>query len=415
MLSLIPAKYYYDDATQNQWQLKKKSKKDLLESKRAKFDPEGDLQSAKDVMDSKGSKAEKISLPGQRASEVQEDLQEDDTSQEDLQEDDISQEDLQEDSSDNSDNEIPSLSAERPLILEDPKEDKKDKEVKQVLPKKTKPALSPEEQKLKDEKLAKLRDKLSANIGQLREKRKAPGTKLAGAPKSRDQILAQRKKKDELKKQEKLKRKAAEMEEEEEDSESEAETEETEDVLYGNIVFQDGSRVTSDLTKLRNTAEKKKQKGPANNDIKAHLKKLEEKKRKLSSLSEEDQEKFKEKEKWSRMMNAAEGVKVKDDEKLLKKALKRKDRQKLKSEVEWKERKQVVKDTVAARAKRSQDNLKARRENKGKKGKDQVRLKKFTGNVNKNAKSKKRAGFEGSAKTKVEKNDKQNGRGRSRD
>ena len=39
----------------------------------------------------------------------------------------------------------------------------------------------------------------------------------------------------------------------------------------------------------------------------------------------------------------------------------------MKSEIEWKERKQVVKDTVAARAKRREENLKARRDNKGKK------------------------------------------------
>ena len=88
---------------------------------------------------------------------------------------------------------------------------------------------------------------------------------------------------------------------------------------------------------------------------------------------------------------------------MLKKALKRKEKQKLKSEIEWKERKQVVKDTIAARQKRREANLKSRRENKGKKGKHQPRLKKFTGTVNKGGKgkdAKKRAGFEGSAKSK---------------
>ena len=57
-------------------------------------------------------------------------------------------------------------------------------------------------------------------------------------------------------------------------------------------------------------------------------------------------------------MAQAEGIKIKDDEKLLKRALKRKEKKKLKSEIEWKERKQVVKDTVAARAKRREENLK---------------------------------------------------------
>ena len=40
LLSLIPAKYYYDDATQDQWQQKKKSKKDAAQDKRAKLDPD---------------------------------------------------------------------------------------------------------------------------------------------------------------------------------------------------------------------------------------------------------------------------------------------------------------------------------------------------------------------------------------
>lgn len=105
----------------------------------------------------------------------------------------------------------------------------------------------------------------------------------------------------------------------------------------------------------------------------------------------------------ARVNGPSEGIKVKNDEKLLKKALKRKEKQKLKSDVEWRERKQVVKDTISARAKRREANLKARKDNKGKKGKNQVKLRKFTGTVNKSKggkDTKKRAGFEGSAKSK---------------
>ena len=106
-------------------------------------------------------------------------------------------------------------------------------------------------------------------------------------------------------------------------------------------------------------------------------------------------------------MSQAEGVKLKDDEKLLKKALKRKEKKKLRSEIEWKERQQVVKDTVAARAKRREENLKARKEGKGQKRKNLPKLRKFTGVVNKNKNGqnnkKKRAGFEGSAKSRSKK------------
>lgn len=279
---------------------------------------------------------------------------------------------------------------------------------------KGKKELTPEEKQKRNENLKKLREKLSDKISTLKEKRKAPGTKHGGSIKSRDQILADRKRKEELRKAEKLKRKHDEVEpESDSDGDSDDEQkiddksqqkEEKDNILFGNIVFNDGTRVTSDLNRMRSTVDKKKLKGPANKDIKAHLLKLEQKKLKLAQLSPEDQLKQQEKEKWQRVTAQAEGVKIKDDEKLLKKALKRKDKQKLRSEIEWKDRKQVVKDTVAARSKRREENLKARKDNKGKKGKknQQPKLRKFTGVVNKKAAKagKKRAGFEGSAKSK---------------
>lgn len=416
---MIPAKYYYDDATQDQWQQKKKSKKELQEHKRAKLDPESKNNadeytnshaSAKDVMKNKAKTAKKIELPSipklpkpivEEESEEQGEDEEDNNDNDD-DEDEVSRES---DSSlipegallvfDDEGNEITNGSS-----LKEEKFTKQ--EVQQKL--KSKPELTPEEKQKKEQNLRKLREKLNDKINNLKEKRKAPGTKTPGAPKSREQILAERKKREELKRLEKLKRKHDELEDEDEsdDSGSEVEDEGEGDnaVLYGNIVFNDGSRVTSDLSKLRNTAEKNKKKGPANNDIKAHLLKLEKKKEMLSKLTPEEQTKEKSKEQWKRVLSQAEGVKIKDDEKLLKKALKRKEKQKLKSEIEWRERKQVVKDTISARAKRREDNLKSRKENKGKKSKNIPKLKKFTGVVKKAAnKGKKRAGFEGSAKS----------------
>lgn len=262
--------------------------------------------------------------------------------------------------------------------------------------------LSPEEQKKKEENLSKLREKLSARIGTLREKRKAFGTQSTGAPKSREQMLAQRKKKEELKREEMLKRT---QDETEDNSSSDLSSDEENDivvdgekdsVVFGNIEFGDGSRMTSDLQRLRTSSNRKKKKGPANNDIKGHLLKLEQKKRKFNEMSPEEQAAQREKDKWQKIMAQAEGVKVKDDEKLLKKALKRKEKQKLRSEVEWRDRKQIVQNTISARQKRREDNLRLRRENKGKKGKN-MKLRKFTGIVNN---KKKRAGFEGSAKSK---------------
>ena len=399
LLSLIPAKYYYDNATQDQWQQKKKDNEELKQNKRAKLDPNvksgadeyhNSSVTAKDVMDNKAMNGKKVVLPGSKFKKIP---QENTISGEESKKSDS--ENLESEKSDSDDS-----------LMHDNSQMIFDDDGNEVVPEAKKPAkdkkvLSPELQKQKEENLAKLREKLAARITNLKERRKAPGTKSGGAVKSRQQILEERKKKEELKR----KRKKEQQEVEESDSDSDGENEEQEEastedksVLFGNIVFNDGSRVTSDLTKLRNTAEKKKQKGPANNDIKAHLHKIEKKKRKLEQMSAEDQKKEQEKSNWQKVLAQAEGIKIKDDEKLLKKALKRKEKQKLKSEIEWRDRKQIVKDTISARLKRREENLKARKDNKGKKSKHQPKLRKFTGIVNKTAK--KRAGFEGSAKSK---------------
>lgn len=399
LLSLIPAKYYYDDATQDQWQQKKKTKAEAAQDKRAKMDPENAAladsynnggASAKDVMDNKAKTAKKVSIPKAASP------------------------------SDHEEDEV--MNGNLGLVFDDEgdiHEAKQEEKIKsQKLQQKQKPQkkqLSEEEKQEKEKRRLELKEKLASKIQTLREKRRAPGTKNAGPLKSREQILAERKNKQELKRQEKLKRKREEDEAEfveggnadEDKSEGEDKSgDENDDMLFGNIVFEDGTRVTSDLSKLRSGIAHKKKKGPANNDIKAHLVRLENKKRKLALMTPEEQASLKESDQWKSLMSQAEGVKVKDDEKLLKKALKRKDKQKLRSETEWKDRKQVVKDTIAARAKKREANLKARKDNKGKKGKNQPKLRKFSGVIKKGGKAKdgkKRPGFEGSAKSKGKK------------
>lgn len=396
---MIPAKYYYDDATQDQWQSKKKLKKEASKDKRAKLDPESAASadsynnggaSAKDVMENKAKNAKKVVLPGKIEAQPK-------TAEEAPSAPESATPPTQ-----TLKHAEPELMAATQMVFDD---EGNEEETKAQSKKKT---LTPEEQKAREQRRADLKKKLANKINMMREKRKAPGSKAGGPVKSREQMLAERKKKQEARTEEKLKRKREREEAEEaasEDDDSDKSENEEEDgaVLFGNIVFKDGSRATSDLSKIRNGVDHKKRKGPSNNDIKGHLQKLEAKRRKLSSLTPEEQAKQQEKDKWSSLMSQAEGVKVKDDEKLLKRALKRKEKQKLKSEIQWKERKQVVKDTVAARQKRKEANLKARRDNKGKKGKQQPRLKKFTGTVkkgNKGKDGKKRAGFEGSAKSK---------------
>lgn len=405
MLSLIPAKYYYDDATQDQWQQTKSTKEEIKSNKRQKLNPESDFDnnmSAKDVMEKKAKTAQPVKLPKKIVPIVEDDEDDEDVEIPDMDVDDGEEEEEEEETKEETKEENVRKDDTIEIEFDDEGNEISTREQAKQQAKKKK-ELSEEEKQKKQENLKKLREKLASKISNLRDKRKAPGSKANGAPKSREQILEERKKKAELKKQEKLKRKHEEIEgSDQSDNESDEEEEQQEvdsngNVIFGNISFLDGSRVTSDLCKMRSTAEKNKAKGPANKDVKAHLLKLEKKKAKLATLSPEERAKELEKETWQRVMNQAEGVKVKDDEKLLKKALKRKEKKKLKSELEWNERKRVVTDTIAAKTKKREENLKLRRENKGKKSKNQVRLKKFTGIVNG---KKKRAGFEGSAKSK---------------
>ncbi|KAI5952442.1 hypothetical protein KGF54_003309 [Candida jiufengensis] len=424
LLSLIPAKYFYDDATQDQWQQKKKSKEESKRNKKAKFNQSvksnadeylNSYATAKDVMENKSRQAQE--------KKEQAEAEEDEESEEKIDKEEIEEpvkvgnngitEDSEEDdfhlNNNNNlifDDDGNEIEVEEEETTTKPPKDKKNQKASKVI--------SEEEAKKKQENLAKLKERLEQKINSMREKRKAIGTKAAGAPSSREQILNERKRKAELTKQQKRKHEEMEDEEEEEEEENDSDKSDNSDdednedksVLFGNITFSDGSQLTSNLSSIRKSADKRKQNGPSNNDIKAHLTKLEKKKQKLDSMTPEERNKQTEKDKWQRVISQAEGIKVKDNEKLLKKALKRKEKKKLKSEIEWRDRKQVVKDTVAARAKRREENLLARKNSKGMKRKDKPKLRKFTGILDKKKNSssqnkKKRAGFEGSVKSKA--------------
>lgn len=416
LLSLIPAKHLYDDATKDQWQQKKKSKKEAIEARRAKLDPDAINAdsynnagaSAKDVMDNRAKTAKSVSLPGKRA-----DNQNDESESVSLppKKKASPKKDVpigeHEDQQPNM--QVSGQATHSARTSNDPESNpvKMQRSIKDV----SKKALTPEEQELKNRRRTEMKEKLAKKIELMREKRKAPGTKSGGPVKSREQMLAERKSREEHKRREKLKRKQEREDSDKSDDddndeeESFNEDENEEGVLFGTIQFKDGTRMTSDLQNIRSGVDRKKKKGPANKDIKAHLLKLEAKRKKLENLSPEERKAQEKQEQWKSLMNQAEGIKVKDSEKLLKKSLKRKEKQKLKSEIEWRDRKQNVKDTISARQKRREANLKSRRENKGKKSKNIPKLRLFTGTVLKPGKGgakdrQKRAGFEGNAKSK---------------
>lgn len=427
LLSLIPAKYYYDDDTQNQWKAKKQSKEEAKEAKRAKLDPTQSEESeqsasAAEIQKRRAKNAKPVVIPGSKiipakqveSEEEESDGEDDETSESEEQEpvkkqnglkkaQEIQKENKSKGKKANEDEDEEEESIN--IIFDDDGnevnlQDKQTKSKPQPNGVKKSPELSEEDKKRKEENLKALREKLASKIGALKEKRKAPGSKAAGAPSSREAILEERRKKAELKaaqKAERKKRKLEELEEEEEEDDNSDEEEESDEeddgmsadnVLYQNIRFNEDERTTSDLQKLRKAAKKK---GPAKGDLKAHLKIVEAKKQKLEELDDSKKKELKEKEKWNNVLARAEGEKLRNDEALLKKAIKRKEAQKRKSEFEWRERKETVANSISAKQKRREENLQIRKDNKGVKRKNQVKQKrKFKGAI-----VPKRAGFEG--------------------
>ncbi|KNE55442.1 hypothetical protein AMAG_01333 [Allomyces macrogynus ATCC 38327] len=136
----------------------------------------------------------------------------------------------------------------------------------------------------------------------------------------------------------------------------------TEDVSFGNVDFGE---------------DKKKTKGPAKKDIKAQLAKAEKHKAKIAEIADKDAEKakaIKEKGAWVKALKSASGEKIKDDTRLLKKALKRKEKEKEKKKEEWAKRTKTIAKEMRDRQKKRAENIqkklddrKARKTKKGKK------------------------------------------------
>ncbi|KAK9463003.1 surfeit locus protein 6-domain-containing protein [Lipomyces oligophaga] len=246
-----------------------------------------------------------------------------------------------------------------------------------------------------------LRDRLAQKIKTLRAQRKAPGSGTPGAPHSREEILKSRQIKDQQRK-EHLKRKraaaiaAASAAEEgenlattakslksEDQSQSSRSQPESDSSVFSKVVLTSGNEVDADGSiKL-----KKRKKGST--DLLGQLKHVEAKKARIANMDVEKRKSVEEKEKWKRAIKQAEGEKVRDDETMLKRSLKKQNKQKKKSAKEWKEREESVTKGIRARQRKREENIAARMEVK-KKG----RAKKLM------AKTKRRPGFEGRSRKK---------------
>ncbi|KAL7814777.1 SURF6 domain-containing protein [Trichoderma gracile] len=153
---------------------------------------------------------------------------------------------------------------------------------------------------------------------------------------------------------------------------------------FGRVAFADGTQMSHDLGYFLNRGKKK---GPS--DPKTALLKVQHEKKRIEELDAEKRQDIEEKETWLNARRRAEGEKIRDDEALLKKAVKRKEAAKKKSEKAWKERATGVAKAQHEKQKKREDNIKQRREDK---------LLRRSGKKKKGGAKKKggRPGFEGS-------------------
>ncbi|KAK9383972.1 surfeit locus protein 6-domain-containing protein [Kockiozyma suomiensis] len=247
--------------------------------------------------------------------------------------------------------------------------------------------------------IAELRERLAQKIKGLRAQRKAPGSGMPGAPLSRDEILKARQSKEAYRKEkEAQKRKRANLQEDESSEEIKTEDESisvykaakeddivTSGAMFSKVILDTGDEITADGA----IQTKKRKKGPS--DLLGQLKHVESKKARIAGMDTDKRTTIEEKEKWKRAIKQAEGEKVRDDEVMLKKSLKRQIKQKKKSAKEWQERELNVQKGILARQKKREENIAARREQKAKGG-----SKKKSKSPAK--KKKKRPGFEGGSK-----------------
>ncbi|KAI1644030.1 SURF6-domain-containing protein [Daldinia loculata] len=255
------------------------------------------------------------------------------------------------------------------------------------------PAEKPKHIKIPPDTTA-LRARLAARIQALRDARKAD---VDGKPiRTRQELIeARRQKQAERKAHKKELRQKAKVEEDLKREEALASARnspgsilspaidlENNNFSFGRIGFGDGSQLSHDLSHVLSGGKKK---GPS--DPKTALEKLENQKKRLQEMNEDKRKDVEDKELWLTARRRAEGEKIKDDEKLLKKAVKRKETTKKKSEKEWSARKEGVAKAMKDRQKKREENIRKRREEKlvGKSGKKKGAKK-----------AKSRAGFEGS-------------------
>ncbi|KAJ6783990.1 hypothetical protein PWT90_06901 [Aphanocladium album] len=240
-----------------------------------------------------------------------------------------------------------------------------------------------------------LKARLAAKIEALRAARKADGPDGKPIRTRQELIEARRVKQTQRKEHKKELRRLAKLEEERKREEALASNSpgimspavEEGNFSFGRVAFADGSQMSHDLSYVLNQG---KRKGPS--DAKTALIKVQNQKKRLQDMDEEARADVADKDAWLTARRRVEGEKIRDDEAILKKTIKRKESDKKKSEKAWTDRLKGVSQAQKERVKKREDNLRKRRDEKlmGKAGK------KKKGGAAGGKKKGGRPGFEGS-------------------
>lgn len=374
LLSLIPAKYYYDEDSKNQWKRDKSKRK-----RAAKFDPDVgtsalDEARRREITENDDSLSESSIIYDDKGNEIK--LDEAD----DIEDDEGSQ------ASASEDREL-TIDAEVSLNKIDSLEETEPASVTQA-PRTSSPPESDarkiqEEAKPGDKKnpkgIQELRQKLQDRVNELRSKRKAPGSSAAGAPRSREELLEARK----LREETRLKRRREDLPGNPSSNEELPETEERKELPSVNSQAKQDSLMFGKVKFGNDTLDERKK--PKKRQPVDQLRIIEQRNAKIAQLDSEKRDEITENAQWSSAILRSTGAKLKDNEKLLKKTVKAQQKRKQRSERDWKARLATVAHNKAAREAQRNANLEARKEQKGMKVK---------------SKHKKRAGFEGKSRKK---------------
>lgn len=222
-----------------------------------------------------------------------------------------------------------------------------------------------------------LKARLAAKIEALRAARKADGPDGKPIRTRQELIEARREKQNQRKEHKKEVRRQAKLEEERKREEALAsnspgimspavDMDESGGFSFGRVAFGDGSQMSHDLSYVLTQGKKK---GPS--DAKTALIKVQNQKKRLEEMDEEARKDIADKDAWLNARRRVEGEKIRDDEAILKKTIKRKESAKKKSEKQWKDRLKGVDQAQKERQRKREDNLRKRRDDKvmGKSGK----------------------------------------------